>query len=437
MKRIIIAALAFSPFLVNAGGFQLNLQGIKAVGMGGAFTGIGSDASTVFFNPAGMNNLSGHNFTLGFNYVTPSVSLQTPQTANINQTSPNATPFHFYYSGAVLKEKLKDKLRVGFLVNNQFGSSSSFEDNWQGRFIIQNISLKTFMFQPTASYKLHDKVSIGAGLVYTIGTFNTQKGVPVGSASSTEGQATLEGSGSAMGYNVGVFSNLLTFGDDTKKTDVKLGVNYRSKLAVELNGGDAKFTGIPSSLITQFPSSTKFDSKLTLPSVFTVGFSVKHTRTNYSLEFAYDLNWTGWSSYDTLSFDFENASTPDSKTVKDWQNVMTHRFGLDFTYKQKYSVRAGAYYDNSPVKDGYVSPELPDITQLAYTAGLSYKVNDMISVDLSYIRQSAQRESALTDAGFTAKYNRKVNVYGIGVNIKLGAGTKQPKVEDTTAPSMN
>src|SRR5690606_24114076 len=202
------------------------------------------------------------------------------------------------------------------------------------------------------------------------------------------------------------------------------------KLGVELNGGEAKFVDIPVSLTGKFPSSTKFDSKLTLPDVFTIGLGIKHTKENYSVEFAYDLNWTGWSSYDTLSFDFENADTPDSKTVKDWQNVLTHRFGVDFTYQQKYSLRVGAYYDNSPIKDGYVSPELPDISQLAYTAGISYKINEMISLDLSYIRQNAERESALVDAGFTAKYKRIVNVYGIGVNVKFGKN-KSKEVETT------
>ena len=137
MKRLIIAVLAFLPVITFAGGFQLNVQGIKAIAMGGAFTGIGSDASTVFFNPGGMCNLSGHNFTVGVNYITASVSLQTPETSNINQTSPSATPFHVYYSG-----ELNDKVSIGFLINNQFGSSSSFEDDWQGRYIIQNISFK-------------------------------------------------------------------------------------------------------------------------------------------------------------------------------------------------------------------------------------------------------------------------------------------------------
>ncbi len=426
MKRIVLAVLSL-PMVVFAGGFQLNLQGIRSVGMGGAFTGLGSDASTVFFNPAGMNNLTGHNFTAGFNYVTPSVSLQTPETANINQTSPNATPFHVYYSG-----ELNDKMKFGFLINNQFGSTSSFDDDWQGRYIIQNISLKTFMFQPTMSYKIHDKIFVGGGFVYTYGSFSTEKAVPVGSATTKEGKATLSGSGDGVGYNIGIFSNIYSLVKENSTTDFKVGVNYRSQIGVDLPGGEVEFTDIPVSLQNKFPAKTTFVSKITLPSVFTAGFSVKHTKKDkYSLEFAYDLNYTAWSSYDTLNFDFANNDTPDSKTVKDWQNVLTHRFGLDFTYKEKYSIRVGAYYDNSPVKDGYLSPELPDVTQLAYTGGLSYKINDMISVDFSYIRQSAEREASLESANFTAKYNRKVNVYGIGVNLKFGGKAKE------TAPSIN
>ena len=78
MKKIIVSVLVAMPLITFAGGFQLNLQGLKAVAMGGAFAGIASDASTVFFNPAGMSNLNGHNFTFGVNIVNPHVSIQTP-----------------------------------------------------------------------------------------------------------------------------------------------------------------------------------------------------------------------------------------------------------------------------------------------------------------------------------------------------------------------
>jgi len=428
-----------APAISIAGGFQLNLQGLKAVAMGGAFSGVASDATTVFFNPAGMSNLHGHNITFGMNVVDAHVSIQTPEVANTDQTSGKGTPIHFYYSG-----ELNDKMSIGFLVNNQFGSASSFSDDWQGRYIIQNISLKTFMFQPTLSYKLHEKLSIGAGFVYGKGSFSTEKAVPLASSTTEEGKAHLEGSGDGVGYNIGIYSQFLTLGDDAKNTKFAIGLDYRSALAVDLSNGEATFTDIPNSLRDKFPEKTGFTSKITLPSVFTVGLSVKHTiAEKWSLEFAYDLNLTGWSSYDTLAFDFDNNDTPDSKQIQDWENVMTHRLGLDFTYQEKYSIRVGLYQDNTPMKDNFVSPHLPGVTQVAYTAGLGYKVNEKISIDFAYIRQSASRDDVsiaqykvedgnyvqqngekIETGDFKYKFNRKVNVFGLAVNIKFG-GTKK------------
>jgi long-chain fatty acid transport protein len=421
MRKITLTILLCLPFLVNAGGFQLNVQGIKAIAMGGAFTGVSTDASCVYFNPGGMSNFEGkHNFILGFNVIDPYASLQTEVNSNIDQTTGKATPFHFYYVG-----ELNEKIRLGFLVNNQFGSASSFEDDWQGRFIVQNISLKSFMFQPTLSYKIHDKITIGAGFVYTMGTFSYEKGVPVGSETTTEGKGSLSGKGDGTSYNVGVFSNLFTLKHDSATTDFSVGVNYRSGIRIDLPEGEAVFTDIPVSLQDKFPTSTNFSGTLNLPSVFTIGISAKHNRANYSLTFAYDYNYTGWSSYDTLAFDYVNEDTPDTKVAKNWQNTSTHRFGLDFTYKKKYSVRIGVSIDKTPIPDGYLSPELPGMDQIAYAGGLGYKVNDKISVDFSYIRLSGERESGLDDAGFSAKYRRIANVYGLGLNLKLGGKKKE------------
>lgn len=415
MKKIILL-FSVLPTLVLAGGFQLNVQGVKGVGLGGAFTGYGIDASSVFFNPGAIGNIKNHQFILGTHLITPSVSLQTDIHSNINQTTGNATPLHFYYAG-----KINKKLGVGFLINNQFGSSSSFEDDWQGRFIVQNISLKTFMFQPTLSYQLHEKIGVGAGFVFSTGIFSYEKGVPVSSASTQEGKAILSGKGTGVGFNVGVFSNI----HSSENHSFSLGINYRSGTEIKLPSGTAEFVDIPSSLSDKFPTSTSFESSLNLPSVLTIGISYVYKKPeNFNVAFLYDYNLTNWSSYDTLSFDFENEDTPDSKTTKDWKNASTHRFGIDFIYKEKTSLRAGLYIDQSPIKDGYVSPELPDADQTAFTAGIGYKVNESFQIDASYIRQSSERESALLDAGFSAKYNRKVNVYGISLTYNLPQKTQ-------------
>lgn len=363
-----------------------------------------------------MYQLRGHQATVGLHYVMPSVSLQTPSTDNINQTTGNANPIHLYYT-----YQINDKLNVGFAVNNQFGSSSSFADNWEGRYIVQNISLKTFMFQPTVSYRVHEKLGIGAGFVYTTGAFSTEKAVPLSSMDYLYGQAHLEGSGKAYGFNVGLHSKII----DNEKMVLALGASYRSKLKIDLPGGTAYFYNIPSSLRGTFPEETSFSGSLTLPDVASAGLRFTyHLNADLDLTAVYDYNYTGWKSYDTLSFDFENPDTPDSKTIKNWQSTGAHRFGIDITYKEKYSLRGGVYADKTPILDGYVSPELPDADQVVLTVGAGVQITKNIGFDINFLRQNTEREASLTDAGFSAKYHRMVNVVGFALNVKFGAEEK-------------
>jgi len=411
MKRfysILLIAGSVSSF---AGGFQLNVQSARGLGMGGAYTGFSWGTESVFFNPGGMTNLKGHNFTLGGSLIMPLVSLQTPTTDNINQTPTNATPIHFYYGG-----QITEKLFVGFGVNNQFGSSSAFADDWEGRFIVQNIALKTFSYQPTIAYKIHDYISVGAGFVFTTGNFGYEKAVPVGSSSTDYGKAKLSGSGMSYGFNAGLFSTVL----DNDHYKITVGASYRSGQKLKLEDGVAEFSDIPMSLQGSFPANTNFTGELNLPSVITAGFAAKYKiNDKNSITLVYDFNYTGWSSYDTLAFDFANEDTPDSKTTKAWKNVPTHRFGLEYALNEMFYFRAGGYYDVTPIQDGFLSPELPDATQFVPTAGFGIQVGDHLGLDLAWIHQNSEREAALTDAGFTAKYHRVADVITFSATIKF------------------
>ncbi|CAG5082362.1 OmpP1/FadL family transporter [Parvicella tangerina] len=412
-----IIVLTFMSISAFGGGFQLNTQSVRALGLGGAFTAWANDPSALFFNPGAMYQVKGHHFIAGLHYVMPRVSLQTPSTDNINQTTPNANPIHFYYTG-----QLTDKLNVGFAVNNQFGSSSSFADNWEGRYIIQNISLRTFMFQPTVSYKIHEKLGIGAGFVFTTGAFSTEKAVPVSSADYKYGQAHLEGSGVAFGFNLGLHSKLI----DNEKMVLALGLNYRSKLNVNLPEGKAEFYNIPSSLRYQFPESTTFSGGLTLPDVATGGLRFTyHLNDELDITALYDYSYTGWKSYDTLAFDFANPDTPDSETIKAWKSTGVHRVGLDVTFKERFSFRVGFYADKTPIPDGRVSPELPDADQANFTFGLGVQLTENIGFDVNFLRQNIEMEGSLDDAGFTAKYHRIVDVVGFAVNASFGGGQEE------------
>lgn len=412
MKKILFGLFLGAASFSFAGGFQLNVQSVRGLGLGGAYAGLRGGPASVFFNPGGMGTMSGHNFNAGCSLIFPLVSLQTPSTDNINQTSGMANPIHFYYAGEIIE----DKLYVGLSINNQFGSSSSFEDSWEGRYVVQNIGLKTFTYQPTVAYKLNDYLKVGAGFMLTTGAFTYEKAVPVSSNSSEYGKASLSGSGIAYGYNVGIHST--PFQNDKMRLDI--GLDYRSGQSIDLPDGTAEFTDIPTSLQSTFPPSTGFSSSLNLPYVATAGLAFDYNiNEEHTLTLVYDFVYTGWSSYDTLAFDFENEDTPDSKTTKDWEDAPTYRFGLEYSFKDMIYVRGGGYYDVTPIKDGYVSPELPDATQFVPTFGFGVKLPNNIAFDFAWIHQDAQRESSLDDAGFTAKYHRIADVFSFSLSYNF------------------
>ena len=56
-KHLLAASLALASFSSFGAGYQLNLQGLRQLAMGGAGTAMPWDASTIFYNPAGLSRI--------------------------------------------------------------------------------------------------------------------------------------------------------------------------------------------------------------------------------------------------------------------------------------------------------------------------------------------------------------------------------------------
>jgi long-chain fatty acid transport protein len=433
MKIRTIAALTLLPLISIAGGFQIPQQGIKATGLGGAFTGVCTDPSSVFFNPGGICNLPGQNFTLGMVGLFPYVSVLTPDNVNTNGTAAVFTPIEVYYTGQICKN-----LWAGMSINNQFGAAASYPTDWEGMYIVQSIKLQTFMFQPTLAYKICDKLSLGAGFVYTLGTFGGTKAVPLASSSSDNGEVTLNGTGHAFGYNVGAFSKIFEKKADSASGSwgeaITLGISYRSGLPFSVPNGTADFSDIPASLASQFPSSEGVSTKVNLPGVFTAGIAVKFSKGyNWDFMLAYEFDETFWSSYDSLHFTFADPNTPYSSNLYGWTNATAQRLGLEVTYKKKLSGRIGYYIDGTPEPNNSVTPEVVDATNAGFSLGASYKFNFGLSIDFAYLWSDFIRNNTSWDSegfgnsatGTYISYHRIVNVFGLGVNYSLNCHCKK------------
>lgn len=397
MKKFafIFAIYLLSSINLFAGGFQVNLQGQKEAGMGHTGTGLVLDNSTVFFNPGGMSfldSLKGVSF--GFNLIFPRTTfLETsPGTYTSNIEPHVATPINLY---SVFQFKKLKKLSAGIGIYNPFGSLLQWPNDWKGQFLIQKVDLKTFFIQPTLSYKLNEKWGVGLGFVFATGNFTLQQSIPIQNTSGNYGQGNLSGNANGYGFNGGIFYKA------TKK--LSIGFDYRSQVNVKVAKGSANFT-VPSSVAEYFPTTT-FSTQLKLPQVATIGIGYAITN---KISLALDINYVGWKSYDSLNIDFaqHTENLKDLHSPKMYQNVFIYRIGGQYLLSNKWTVRLGAYYDMSPIPNGYFSPETPDENKIGITSGASYRITKKIHMDLSllYIEGLKRTDyNPLTNFGGTFK----------------------------------
>jgi long-chain fatty acid transport protein len=406
-KRLLLfLSLTFSISILHAGGFQVNAQGQRQMGMGHCGTGLCfNDGSNIFFNPGAMGFTNRNwSFTAGSTLLFPRTVYLEPAPGIYTSTMVHhvGTPAELYIAW---KPDSTSCFAFGVGFYTPFGSRAEWPNNWKGQFLIREIDLKTYFIQPTVSYKINEHIGIGIGFVYATGDFLLRKAIPVQDTTGAYGEATLNGAASGIGFNGGLFLNL--------NEHWSAGITYRSSVKVNVKNGTANFV-VPSSLADYFPQTT-FSTSIKLPSVLSVGIGYSIGK----LKLAVDVNSIGWHSYDTLRIDFaENTDKlADVHDARCYKNVFISRIGVQYALNPMIDLRAGAYYDISPVKDGYLTPETPDANRIGLTCGASFHCGEKFSTDISLLYiEGMKRTDTNLETGFSGTYKSKVLAPGIGFN---------------------
>ena len=137
MKKplLLIGTVLLSSTIAFGAAFQLNLQGIRQLAMGGTGTAVPWDASTIFYNPAGLSSLQNVQAYASVNALTSRIRyIKTPTgapTEMANSAERTYTPFNVYVGGPV---SYKSRLAIGLGINTPFGTGIKWDDNWSGRY---------------------------------------------------------------------------------------------------------------------------------------------------------------------------------------------------------------------------------------------------------------------------------------------------------------
>lgn len=408
MRKGILTACLGLLYISNgyAGGFQLNLQGIRQLAMGGTGTALTWNADIIFYNPAGMAHLDVWQASVSALAIMPSVQYAKNNYSAYSQEQ-IFTPFNVYVGGPIGGRKKQSKISVGVGIYTPFGSGLKWDDNWQGRYITQEIALQTIFAQPTMCYKFSEKFSFGVGYVIGYGNVKLRQAVPIQDANGNDGSGELTGTAWGRGFNAGI--------KYTVNRTIQIGLNYRSQVNMYTDQGDATFNVAPS-LADSFPK-TKFKTELPLPQVATIGIGF---RPFARLTLQADVNFVGWSSYDSLQFDFaqNTEQLEDISAPRKYKNTFTYRFGLNYAFNPKFAVMLGAVWDPSPVQDNFVTPDLPDADRMVGTGGLAYRPFHGVTITaaVEYVT-TKPRNGNYAYENFSGTYQTKAITPGLGVSV--------------------
>ncbi len=392
------------------------LQENSGSGLGNAYAGgaaAAEDASTVWFNPAGMSHIGSKQVVGAVNGIKPSIKFGN----NASQPAANqplgdeggdagswvAVP------NLYLVVPLDQQWALGLGVNAPFGMITEYDSGWIGRFQAIKSQVKTYNINPAVSYKIGD-LSLGAGASYQHiqATFTSAvnysgallqaaaaNGIAPTSptfaaiAQSTPGLASgadINGSDSAWGWNLGALYDI--------SKDVRVGVAYRSAISYTVSGNiNFSNPAVPSTVPPALaPTVNALATGVNTQALYNSGVSAKvklpqsanlsyFQTLNDQFDVMADLQWTGWSSIQDLTF-VRTDGTIVNSTPEHFKDVWRVSVGGNYHLNDNWMFRGGLAYDQTPIQDQYRTPRVPDEDRYWLALGAQYRPDKAWRFDL-------------------------------------------------------
>jgi long-chain fatty acid transport protein len=411
--------LVAAPAPALASGFQLVEQ--NGSGLGNAYAGqaaAGTDASTIYFNPAGLTALNGKQFVIALSPIGVSTRFNDSSSGRpfLPAQSPFVIPVALGGTGgnaggwipipnAYASWQAADRVWIGFGVNVPFGLKTEWDPGWEGRFHAVKSEVQTINLNPSVAARVTDWLSIGAGANYqrleaeltqnvAYGGIAFGASSPLGPAASAgilaqlgpaglarEGLARVHGDDWSWGWNLGAQVRVADAG--------RVAASYRSRVKHEIQG-EASFADAPvfattgplgrlGGAINQNFAAGPVSAAIELPDTLSLAAAYLGDR----VELMADWTWTGWSSIQDLRIVRSGGSELTTVPLK-FEDTWRVGGGAGYWLNDTLKLRAGVAYDVTPVQDRHRTPRLPDEDRTWVAAGFQYKLGGRSALDLGF-----------------------------------------------------
>lgn len=363
LSLAVSTALFAAPATLMAAGFYIQTQG--ASGLGRAHAGdvvVASNASTIYFNPAGMTRLERNEVQAGVHLLIPNAEVnqrntQVPGRDSGNPYDPSPVP-NLYWA-----EQYSDRVWLGFGLSAPFGLKNEYNDDFFARYDSLESDLRVLNLQPSIAFELTDRISIGGGLDLQYADATLRSATPGGFPPSpaTDGTFELEGDNWDVGYNIGLLFDL---SDDTR-----LGIHYRDGITHTLQGTAT------STQLGVLPGR----ADLKLPDIASIGLQHRFTDRWTGLA---QYTWFNWSNFDEIRIQLPQGN--EQVLQQNYRNSYALAVGAEYEMNPRWTLRGGIQYDQTPTQTDGRSTRTPDGDRTWFSFGASYARSDRLTFDLGY-----------------------------------------------------
>lgn len=406
----------------HAAGFSLYGEGAGYV-VGNYAAGSAAeaaDASTGWYNPAGLALLREQQIVLGGIGIFPTLKVDGTSTFTTATGLPPPFPpvvqyvqnfdgldgsYNAFVPSFHYALPLGERTTFGLSVTAPFGLSTDWAPDSPVRYSATYTEILTTDISPELGTRLTENFALGAGLdlQWARAKFNQMIGAPTLFQILQEDPATVDSlsynkaKSWGVGFHVGVMG---IFNDN----HTRIGLNYQSKIR-HVFYGHSRLSGILANndfelVFPVLPASASrtnndlFSDPQEFPDVVTLS---AYQDINEKLALLGSVVYTGWHVVKNITLNnvaVPNIGTPPLFTVtqanitsnvpQNYHDAWRVALGANYHVNQKLMLRVGGGYDQTPTNDTDRNMRLPDVDRWAIAVGAHYQWRPNVGVDVGY-----------------------------------------------------
>jgi len=360
----------------QAGGLYLYELGTPDVGAASAgWAARAQDAGTVFTNPAGMTRLEKSELLAGvqpiYLYAEFSPDANTTTSGSDGDASTWLPAGGLYYV-----HNLMPRLKIGVSAVGYFGLGLEYQNNWVGRYYVQEVKLQAMGFQPAIAYQVTDWLSLGAGVVALYGVLEEKIAVNNIGPNQPDGKLKIEDSDWTYQANLGVLVE--------PRKGTRFGLTYLSEADLKFKD-KADFSNLGPGLEPLLRANGLLDAKIkidfTMPQQ--VMLSAYH-ELNDRWALMGNLGWQDWSEFGKVGVTVASEDTSSLTVDRNYKDTWHVAVGAQYRVADPWLLTGGVAYDSSMVDDKDRTPDLPVGEAWRFGLGANYDWSKKLALGVGY-----------------------------------------------------